>query len=334
MKKYIILLLALITLSVSVFGQSSSSQGSRQQSTTPGTLQNEHGAPAQPQNKDVKNGKSKIDPLVMALQDSLKNSKSDYESTKNAQQTSIDNCVFCKNGTSAYVGLCIVMVIIAILVYFLMKVLTKKTSEEIRKQFQKRHKDAHEKAECDLNKLCTLINIEQKVDAKIARYIRQLKEQIEELRRQINSPQQQVICMVTNQPETDNSTSTMPNERPSGETVSPKVEKKEPNRRFFITFPSQAGDFIDDRKGTNEDCLYEFELNPHNDREARFRFKSFSDRDMTQALNNRNERIEKVCEVIGRPEGVVTKCRPVEDGEARLENGRWIVTKKHQVRYE
>lgn len=322
MKKYIILLLALITLSVSSFGQSSSSNGSQQKGATSGSQQN----------TGVKHDKRHIDSLVVALQDSFNLLKKDYESTKSAQQTSLDNCVFCKIGTAAYIGLCIAMVIIAILVYFLLKQLTQKSPGEIEKQFRENHQKAHRKEGCDLNKLCTLINIEQKVDAKIERYIRHLKEQIEELRHQINSPQQ-VICMVTNQPETDNNTSTMPNERPNDEMVSPKVEKKEPNR-FFLSFPTQAGDFEDERHYTNEDCLYEFELYPHNDREARFRFSTNSERDMTQALNNLNERIEKVCDATDRPAGRFTKCIPVEDGEARLENGRWIVTKKHQVRYE
>lgn len=114
------------------------------------------------------------------------------------------------------------------------------------------------------------------------------------------------------------------------------LPKKQESYSRFIYFkePNSEGYFEHNRGAfaKSNQSLYCLTLNSIGDR-ATFEFVNGDSQTVSQALSYSKFKIEPVCDVTGVYSENATRITPLEDGQAQLNNGRWVVTKKAIVKF-
>lgn len=235
----------------------------------------------------------------------------DIEEANKRTAEEIDNCVFCKYGTKAYVVSILILIVLIVIVSRMVLDFSKLSPEEEEKEFDQLFTKCVSKHYINENLRELFRDIETLRGEKDeqSKRIKQLENQIGV----INSRPGRSVVLVP---------------QPAGTTaIEPRI------KIFYLGAPSKECEFIDNRNPSGNK-YYKFTLDTSNPQKAFFEFTANDATAMQQAINSRNEIIEWACISKNNPE-VPKNCYAYNysKGEATLSNGVWSVTKKQEVIY-
>lgn len=223
-------------------------------------------------------------------------------------------CVFARLGIWGYIIIILLILILSPISGKMWKVLSRKNPEEEEKIF----KDKVRKAiKGDINQIRNEINDNQDIN-RLKSHLNSIDSKFSDLNRRIDEMSK----------ETYNSFQSIPKE---GKTT-PDFK-----HTFYLYAPKNRDRFSDERQPYPEEALYKFTIDPRNPNKATFEFIGRPGTGgMTKALNSRQEIIEFACEAKNAPSENTRTCKPYNGskGEAVLQNGEWVVTKRQEVVYE
>lgn len=324
MKKLIIIIAVIAVSILASCGQISKPDGSKDTQTREGQVdsQNKDGNQNDNGRDTVPKAEISLEKKMTALEDSISNlndSIQGIEKRVDKNQKAIDNCYFCQYGIIAYVAYAIAIIILFFIVNFIVLKLTEK-SPEVKKK------------ERDNSPICKIKWLETQLEELQNRY-NTLSLKYNGLRKDIDSIGNNLIYRSSRIPEQSSTRANPTVRQPVVKPVTPQQNKRQ--TEFYLRFPGIDGSFEDKRVAKSEG-YYLFELYQHNPETARFIFKPGDATLMTKAINNRAAYIEKACSPVNAFEATMSRCKPEanEYGEAKLVNGKWIITKKQKVRYE
>lgn len=261
-----------------------------------------------------------LEDSIKSLNDSIKEIGEKVDDNQKAIQEVKDNCYFCQYGIIAYVAYAIAIIILFLIVNFIVLKLTEKSPEA-------------KKKEKDKNPMVRIKQLEMQL-AKMQNGYYLLSSKLDELRNDVASISNNLIYQSARIPEQSPNRANPAVRQPVVKPAAPQQNKRQ--TEFYLRFPGMDGSFEDNRVAKSEG-YYLFELYQHNPETARFTFKPGDATLMTKAINNRAAYIEKACSPVNAFEAAtMSRCKPDGNdfGEARLENGKWKVIKKQNVRYE
>lgn len=262
-----------------------------------------------------------LEDSIKSLSGSVKGIEGKVGDNQKAIQEVKDNCFFCKYGVIAYVVYAVAIVILFFVINFIFLKLTEKSPE------------AKKKKENDGTSLRRIKWLETQVNELINKY-NLLNSKIKGLGDDVESIGKNLIYQGARIPAQSSNKVNPSVRQPVVKPAAPQQNKRQ--TEFYLRFPGMDGSFEDNRVAKSEG-YYCFELYQHNPETARFTFKPGDATLMKKAINNRAEYIEKACSPVNAFEAAtMSRCKPDGNdfGEARLENGKWKVIKKQNVRYE
>ena len=111
------------------------------------------------------------------------------------------------------------------------------------------------------------------------------------------------------------------------------VEQQQPVTKkdvFYFRWPNEDGTFNDSEREpvATENTYYEFHL--LSDTEAEYRFKTISETQLSKANNSSKKYIERAC-TFTTAKSTHYLCQP---GNAKLNNGLWVITQKAIIEYQ
>lgn len=257
--------------------------------------------------------------------DSLNNRVVELEGKTDELAKSVDDCYFCKYGIVAYIVYALAIIVLFIILRIIWMVATAK-SPEVKKAEENRKRQLEKR----INGLeIRFGQLESKLNS--------IDQKVKNIDNDVKSIGDNVVYAGAIVPEeTSSSQSQYSQGGQSARNIQnhQTVSSHQP-RAFYLKFPGTDGNF-DNTPVSKSEGYYRFVLDSRNPNLAHFYFEPGDPTSMSRAINNRTFYIEKACEPVSTVDGKVTSCRGNGNsyGEARLENGKWIVNKKQEVRYE
>lgn len=257
--------------------------------------------------------------------DSLNNRVVELENKAEITTNAIDNCYFCKYGIIAYIVYAIAIIVLFLILRIIWIIVTAK-SPEAKKEEEKKKNQLKER----INNLeLKFSELEGKLD--------RIDGKVQNINNDVRSIGDNVVYAGSKIPEESNSRTNQSSQygQTSRNNSATSNLPKHKQTVFYLKFPGIDGDF-DYAPVPKAEGYYRFVLDSRNPNIAHFYFEPGDTTAMTRAINNRTYYIEMACDPISTVDGKVTSCRGEGNsyGEAKLENGKWIVKSKQKVRYE
>ena len=145
--------------------------------------------------------------------------------------------------------------------------------------------------------------------------IRDLESQIEQIKKQLSNP---------------NSTSNHTTQEPVQETKQPEVKIE----TFFLSTPNSDGSFNESSvKSTYQDGATIYRFTKSGGNRAKFQIDE-KESSTKLALQYPDKNIDPVCDAVNAYNPKATRIVTEQQGEAELQNDKWIINAKAKIRYE